>query len=209
MTELPTSLISFLFLITLTESAQKMNYEFVTCGSLIKLLNTRHNVRLHSHDVKYGSGSGQQSVTGMADLDDHNSHWLVKGTIDQPCKRGEPVKCGDAIRLMHSATGCLAHSHHFQSPLSKNQEVSCFGKGGVGDTGDVWKLMCDGELWKRNAEVRLKHVDTGIYLAANGQQFGRPINGQNEIIGIGSMSSETAWKTAEGVFIKPTEKNEN
>lgn len=28
----------------------------VTCGSLVKLLNTRHNVRLHSHDVKYGSG---------------------------------------------------------------------------------------------------------------------------------------------------------
>lgn len=29
----------------------------VTCGSLLKLLNTRHNVRLHSHDVKYGSGN--------------------------------------------------------------------------------------------------------------------------------------------------------
>lgn len=30
---------------------------YVTCGSLVKLLNTRHNVRLHSHDVKYGSGN--------------------------------------------------------------------------------------------------------------------------------------------------------
>lgn len=30
--------------------------DYVTCGSLLKLLNTRHNVRLHSHDVKYGSG---------------------------------------------------------------------------------------------------------------------------------------------------------
>ena len=35
-------------------------YEYVTCGSALKLLNTGHNVRLHSHDVKYGSGSGQQ-----------------------------------------------------------------------------------------------------------------------------------------------------
>lgn len=28
----------------------------VTCGSVLKLLNTKHNVRLHSHDVRYGSG---------------------------------------------------------------------------------------------------------------------------------------------------------
>lgn len=34
--------------------------DYVTCGSLVKLLNTRHNVRLHSHDVKYGSGNFSQ-----------------------------------------------------------------------------------------------------------------------------------------------------
>ena len=37
-----------------------MEYDYVTCGSSLKLMNVRHNVRLHSHDVKYGSGSGQQ-----------------------------------------------------------------------------------------------------------------------------------------------------
>lgn len=35
---------------------------YVTCGSLVKLLNTRHNVRLHSHDVKYGSGKLQRAL---------------------------------------------------------------------------------------------------------------------------------------------------
>ena len=40
-----------------------MNYEYVTCGTALKLMNVRHNVRLHSHDVKYGSGSGQQVRT--------------------------------------------------------------------------------------------------------------------------------------------------
>lgn len=34
---------------------------YVTCGSLVKLFNTRHNVRLHSHDVKYGSGKCSES----------------------------------------------------------------------------------------------------------------------------------------------------
>lgn len=34
----------------------------VTCGSVLKLLNTRHNVRLHSHEVKYGSGEEKRRL---------------------------------------------------------------------------------------------------------------------------------------------------
>jgi hypothetical protein len=36
------------------------NQDTVTCGSTFKLLNQQSGDRLHSHDVKYGSGSGQQ-----------------------------------------------------------------------------------------------------------------------------------------------------
>ncbi|KAF3851633.1 hypothetical protein F7725_013405 [Dissostichus mawsoni] len=81
----------------------------VTCGSLLKLLNTRHNVRLHSHDVKYGSGSGQQSVTGVEIADDANSYWQIRGKPNRPCQRGEAV----------------------------NVEVSAFGENGEGDNLDV------------------------------------------------------------------------
>jgi dolichyl-phosphate-mannose--protein O-mannosyl transferase len=49
----------------------------VTCGSVLKLQNVADPIRLHSHEVKYGSGSGQQSVTGMANSDDVNSHWQI------------------------------------------------------------------------------------------------------------------------------------
>lgn len=35
-------------------------YPYVTCGSVIKLMNNNLKFRLHSHEVKYGSGSGQQ-----------------------------------------------------------------------------------------------------------------------------------------------------
>ncbi len=38
----------------------EFEYDYVTCGSVLKLINGRLGVRLHSHDVKYGSGSGQQ-----------------------------------------------------------------------------------------------------------------------------------------------------
>ena len=48
---------------------------------MLKLQNVYHKVRLHSHDVKYGSGSGQQSVTGTEVKEDVNSHWAIKGTV--------------------------------------------------------------------------------------------------------------------------------
>lgn len=35
-------------------------FEKVTCGSMIKLTNAHSGVKLHSHEVKYGSGSQQQ-----------------------------------------------------------------------------------------------------------------------------------------------------
>lgn len=49
---------SVLFLLLWSNcEGRESELNYVTCGSLVKLLNTRHNVRLHSHDVKYGSGN--------------------------------------------------------------------------------------------------------------------------------------------------------
>ena len=36
----------------------------MSCGSTLKLQHSSLSTFLHSHDVQYGSGSGQQSVTG-------------------------------------------------------------------------------------------------------------------------------------------------
>jgi len=52
----------------------------------------------------------------------------------------EPIKCGDVIRLQHLQTRLFLHSHFFQSPLSQNQEVSCFGDGtDTGGDESKWK----------------------------------------------------------------------
>lgn len=61
---------------------------YVSCGSVLKLMNSATKVRLHSHDVKYGTGSGQQSVTGVEEKDDGNSHWVVKAENGKQCTRG-------------------------------------------------------------------------------------------------------------------------
>lgn len=62
--------------------------KYVTCGSVLKLMNIDYKVRLHSHDVKYGSGSGQQSVTGTDLQEDVNSHWEIRAETGKVCDRG-------------------------------------------------------------------------------------------------------------------------
>ena len=55
---------------------------------------------------------------------------------------------------------------------------------GEGDTGDIWSVVCSGDFWQRDEAVQFKHVDTGVFLGASGHTFGRPINGQMEIVGL-------------------------
>jgi len=196
--------VSLLLLLSLVDAKNQQ----VTCGSVVKLMNQNHKIRLHSHDVKYGSGSGQQSVTGTTQQEDVNSHWLLKGPeYDDLCKRGEPVACGQRIRLEHLTTNRNLHSHHFSSPLTNQQEVSAFGELGEGDTGDVWKVVCDTDYWQRDQAVQFKHVDTGVYLGSSGQTFGRPISGQMEIIGTTRPDGTTKWRTQEGIYIHPSDFN--
>uniref|UniRef100_A0A336MWV8 CSON006643 protein n=1 Tax=Culicoides sonorensis TaxID=179676 RepID=A0A336MWV8_CULSO len=183
-----------------------INARYVTCGSVIKLLNVDYRVRLHSHDVKYGSGSGQQSVTGTELQEDVGSHWTIKGKTGKFCERGEPIKCGEIIRLHHTTTNKNLHSHLFRSPLSGNQEISCYGdENGEGDTGDHWEVICSSEWWERDSSIKFKHVDTQKWLGVSGRSFGRPISGQQEIVGFNGIVSGVDWKAAEGVFIHQTE----
>lgn len=184
--------------------ARDLDSSYVTCGSVVKLMNTRHSVRLHSHDVKYGSGSGQQSVTGVDSADDANSYWRIRGKPDKVCQRGEPIRCGEAIRITHMKTGRNLHSHHFSSPLSNHQEVSAFGENGEGDDLDVWAVQCGETYWERDDAVRIKHVGTEVFLSVTGEQYGQPIRGQREVHGMPSPNQHNYWKVMEGVFIQPS-----
>lgn len=49
----------------------------VTCGSVIKLRHELSGFHLHSHTIKWGGGSGQQSVTAHGSEDDQGSMWIV------------------------------------------------------------------------------------------------------------------------------------
>uniref|UniRef100_UPI0037E8B30E stromal cell-derived factor 2 n=1 Tax=Semicossyphus pulcher TaxID=241346 RepID=UPI0037E8B30E len=203
---LPRSLTTFLLLLSCIFGLSfGTELSFVTCGSVLKLLNIKHNVRLHSHDVRYGSGSGQQSVTGVTSVEDSNSYWSIRGTRDTWCHRGTPVQCGQTIRLTHVNTGRNLHSHYFSSPLSSNQEVSAFGDEGEGDHLDEWTVQCGGSVWKREEAVRFRHKATDALLSVTGEQYGRPIHGQREVHAMPSPSQHSLWKAMEGIFMKPSE----
>lgn len=198
---------SFMIFLFCMNYIQAKGTQHVTCGSVLKLMNVDYNVRLHSHDIKYGSGSGQQSVTGTEVKEDGNSYWLVKAESGKQCIRGKPIKCGDIIRLEHVTTKKNLHSHLVSSPLSGKQEVSAYGDSkGEGDTGDNWLLTCNNDFWERDDSIMLKHVDTETYLTVSGRAYGSPISGQIEVVADYSPNSpHTQWTTMEGLFIHPND----
>mmetsp|Transcript_1857 Transcript_1857/g.6461 ORF Transcript_1857/g.6461 Transcript_1857/m.6461 type:complete len:223 (+) Transcript_1857:56-724(+) len=191
------------------EAVAKQGVDPVTCGSTVKLSHATTKYRLHSHEITYGSGSGQQSVTGFPEGHDSNSYWEIHSPLKrgpqayevEHCLQGTPLKDGDLLRLRHGATGRWLHSHNHQSPMSGQQEVSCFGGDAESNTADNWRVEIEGGgEWKRNKKVRLAHVDTGVYLGSHDKKFGRPIAGQQEVFGARRKGPETFWTTAEGVF---------
>ncbi|KAI8987514.1 MIR motif-containing protein [Mycotypha africana] len=177
-------------------------FEEVTCGSVIKLANKMTEHKLHSHSVTYGTGSMQQSVTGFAASDDANSYWTVEAGSDKVCTRGIP--CGSIIRLKHVNTQCYLHSHFESSPLSHQQEVSCYDGQ---DSGDNWKLDCrvdssnNKNVWLRERPVQFIHEDTKTFLSSSSNyRFGQPIPGQLEVAASRTASKNTQWLAQEGIY---------
>ena len=162
-------------------------FRFVTCGSAVKLQNRDSSYILHSPGIEWGTGSGQQAVTAVArfrfafslfllpslfyllfscivcSVGEDNTLWQVMAGLGEPdCQRGQPIECGQVVRLFH-VSGTFLHSHLHTAPLSNNrQEVSCFGPG---DSGDNFRLVCKGEkYWQRGHTVEFQHIDTGKHL---------------------------------------------
>ncbi|KAF2287270.1 hypothetical protein GH714_039500 [Hevea brasiliensis] len=161
-------------------------------------MHERTKFRLHSHDVPYGSGSGQQSVTDFLLL------MIPIVTGPQPgtdVKQGETIKTGTIIRLQHMRTRKWLHSHLHLSPISGNLEVSCFGGETESDTGDYWRLLIEGsgKTWKQDQRIRLQHVDTGGYLHSHDKKYQRIAGGQQEVCGVREKRADNLWLAAEAL----------
>ena len=92
--------------------------------------------------------------------------------------------------------------------MTSNQEISCYGEDGIGDSGDDWTIICSSEFWLRDITVKFQHVDTEYFLTVSGRTFGRPINGQMEVIGMKGEHNAANWKSVEGIFVNSIETKE-
>ena len=85
----------------------------MTCGSVVKLQHASTGVNLHSHEISYGSGSGQQSVTGYTGGDDANDYWAVRGT--EVCNLATSVPVSSSCILPDNSLR-NSGSHHAEKP---------------------------------------------------------------------------------------------
>lgn len=119
---------------------------------------------------------------------------MIKSKIDK--NRGDIVQCGDIIQLKHVNTEKFLHSHRHLSPLSQNQEISCFE--GI-DEGNDWKVNCEGN-WGQEDKISFLHVPTENYMKSSSRfVFSRPISGQMEVYGA-AQGPDAYWIAMEGVY---------
>jgi len=202
------------------EDKEEFEEMHVTCSSAIKIKHVASDYYLHSHNIKWGSGSHQQSVTAMKDPHETGNLWSVKeGESRKMCRMGQAIKCNDVIRLEHANTAKNLHSDEYNAPLSSRREISGFGNDGDGDSGDNWTILCTnkevGELLQVKDTFYLFHTDSKRYLYANRDvDFNRrncgncPILGQLEVSGDQKQSNLAIWTIDGGVIFPETEDEE-
>ena len=173
-------------------------------GRTIKAVHRNTGRTLHSHPINYShpNSSKQQQVTCFGGLDD-NDWWRIKGAHGTPAghKADQPVLHGDVVRLEHVLTKRNLHSHGgFPSPITNQQEVTCFGTNGIGDGNDDWRVEVeDGGQWAYGKWVRLIHVNTSHALHSH-EPYTHPTYtaGQQEVTGFPSRDDNDLFYLFEG-----------
>lgn len=174
----------------------------VSTGDVVKLSHVWTGRSLHSHGLAYThpGSSGQQQVTAFDGSDD-NDLWRLAAPHGNAVAVGDghALRHGDVLRLRHVETGRNLHSHRrFPSPLTGQQEVTAFGRDGVGDAGDDWRVEVDGGgRWRAGSRVRLVHVGTGVSLHSHRRTDPQLTAGQQEVTGFTGRDGNDWWTVLE------------
>jgi dolichyl-phosphate-mannose--protein O-mannosyl transferase len=193
----------------------------ITYGSSLRIQNTITKYYLSSFGMNWSSGSGLQIVTAVESDKDINSLFTIKEGENYPTKiNGEPVLCGEVIRLEHITTGKNLHSHEFKSFITNSQEACAFGEDGNGDVNDNFRISCykqeDNDTITGQTEFFLQHVPTQNYLYINYKTSkyndrncrGCPIRGQREVSLTTKKDKQCLWKVMGGIIFS-SEKEQN
>jgi MIR domain len=169
-------------------------------GSWVRLTHVATGKFLHSHAYNYAHplSSGQQQVT-CADPPADDADWWrlrVAHRANEHTAWDQPVGNGDIVRLEHIATNRNLHSHpHHPSPVTHQQEVTCYGTHGFGDSNDNWRVEHAGTgKVKAGSTIRLIHVNTNVALHSH-TGFSHAVNtrGQQEVTGYFRRDNNDLW----------------
>lgn len=195
----------------------------ITYGSSLRIQNSITKFHLSSFGMNWSSGSGLQIITAVESDKEINGLFTIKEGETYPMKvNGEPVLCGDIIRLEHVSTGKNLHSHDFKSFVTNSQEACAFGDNGDGDVNDNFRISCykqnDNETITGKTEFFLQHVPTQNWLYINYKTSmyddnncrGCPIRGQREVSLTTKKDKQCLWKVIGGIiFSSEKEQNES
>ncbi|KAL3807184.1 hypothetical protein ACHAXA_006677 [Cyclostephanos tholiformis] len=173
--------------------SRRTTTKFVTCGSAIKLAHVESGRKffLISEAAQIQSGSGQQLVTASEDNRSINGLWQVReghNAEGGTCVTGKPIRCGSIVRLTHLETSVNLHTHSIRSPLSNQHEVSGFGMNGEGDSGDDWKVVCDGATRNRSVYWVARRSSLGAWPRTDGSAR-RPRSNSRSRTAVGDVRS--------------------
>ena len=193
----------------------------ITYGSSLRIQNIITKYYLSSFGMNWSTGSGLQIVTAVQSDKDRNSLFTIKEGETYPTKiNGDPVLCGEVIRLEHISTGKNLHSHDFKSFITNSQEACAFGEDGNGDVNDNFRISCykqnDNEIITGKTEFFLQHVPTEKWLYINYKTSmfndrncrGCPIRGQREVSLTDKKDKQCLWKVIGGIIFS-SEKEQN
>ena len=207
--------INLIFCENMSEEDIKSNVESktITYGSSLRIQNSITKYHLSSFGMNWSSGSGLQIITAVESDKEINGLFTIKEGETYPMKvTGEPVICGDVIRLEHVATGKNLHSHDFKSFVTNSQEACAFGENGDGDVNDNFRITCykqnDNETITGKTEFFLQHVPTQNWLYINYKTSmyddnncrGCPIRGQREVSLTTKKDKQCLWKVIGGII---------
>ena len=169
--------------------------------SMVKLKHIKSGLYISSIDVNYQTGSTQQLVRAVnsTKMTLAETYWVTYPLANETSvSQGETIRCGSNLRLLHSVTQKWLHSHGIKGQLEHDYEVSAFDGS---DTGDVWRLMCEEEVWTPSTPLTLYHIDTGYYLSANEKGiYEKEIMGEHEVF-CAPKPDDNEWLIAGGVFV--------
>ena len=208
-------LISAITCVNMSEEDIKSTIESktITYGSSLRIQNSITKYYLSSFGMNWSTGSGLQIVTAVQSDKEINSLFTIKEGENYPTKiNGDPVLCGDIIRLEHIGTGKNLHSHDFKSFVTNSQEACAFGEDGNGDVNDNFRISCykqnDNDLITGKTEFFLQHVPTQNWLYINYKTSmyddrncrGCPIRGQREVSLTTKKDKQCLWKVIGGII---------